>query len=480
MLSRLTLALAALMIPPMITAFSYGQTLAGAGFVSAQAALIALSLPFIIRLAKGGEIRAKARSEAASVNAKTGFLSVGFSWLLLGLFAALPLFIGGYYKNYLASFCDVISMLTTTGTVLTSLEKPVDITLTLYYALLQWFGGIGVLSLITVILPKTEKVSIRFLKAEGSAPDFGKETGKLRYNVRIIFIIYGALTALLFLLLLTSRTSAFGSLVIALTTISTSGYTGIVPLITANSYSNALVGVFALLAATNFTLFYLLCIGKIKDAVKNEELRLFVIIIAFSLIAVTAANLVARAYSTFGETVLNSFVATALNQSSTGFDAVDIEKWSSFAVILLFVMSFFGGCVGSTAGGLKLARVLVLAKSLKRDINKALTPNGVYTVRLNGEVLSENAVHSSWSYFALYFIIIGISFVLVSVGGDFENAFQKLTYVTGAMNNTNSPFFAAPLELPLFSKVVLSFDMLLGRLEIFPVLLLFNVNAYRK
>ena len=418
-----------------------------------------------------------------SLYSKEGYVIVALAWVLMSLFGALPFFICGNIPNYLDAFFETVSGFTTTGaTILTEIET-MPKCLLFWRSFTHFIGGMGILVFVIAIMPKTEGSSIHIMRAEVPGPTMGKLVSKLRMSARILYGIYCGMTALLFLLLFAGGMPAFDSITTAFATAGTGGFSvlnnsieGYREMAGVNSnYIEVVLSFGMIFFGVNFNLYYLILMKHGKHAVKDEEMHWYAGIIAVAVILITAVLTVTK--HPFGESLRLSLFQVASIISTTGFSSTDFDLWPSFTKIILVILMFIGSCAGSTGGGLKISRVAIMIKQSFRSVKKASNPRRVEMVKLNGRAVDEEIVHSTLSYFSMAMLLTALSIIIVSIDG--FDLTSSTTSVIACFNNvgpglslvgpTGNYFDFSPL-----SKIVLCFDMLAGRLELLPMLLLFR------
>ena len=378
---------------------------------------------------------------------REGFVIVGLAWIVLSLFGALPFTISGEIPNYIDAFFETVSGFTTTGaSILTDVEA-MSKSMLFWRSFTHWIGGMGVLVFVLAILPNSEGQNIYLLKAESTGPQVGKLVSKVRFTARILYIIYFGLTLLEVILLLLGKNSLYESIVMSFGTAGTGGFGIYADSVGGfNIYSQVVIAIFMMLFGINFNIYYLVLIGKIKQAIKSEELRWYLVVILLSTTMITA-NLMINLNQTFGIALKDAYFQVSSIMTTTGFATVDFNLWPTFSKTILIIIMFVGGCAGSTGGGIKVSRIVILFKSLKREIQKLLHPNSVAPIKMEGDVVEVIVVKCVNLYFAfIYYIGPGLSLV-------------------GPMGNYDC--------FSYFSKIILSILMLIGRLEVYPILILF-------
>ena len=468
----------AFMLPAMLIALFGGEKPSLFGFAGTIALLFALGGPLLLL-----------RPKNQTLYAKDGFFIVALSWIVLSVFGALPFTISGAIPRYVDAFFETVSGFTTTGaSILTEIESlPKSI---LYWrSFTHWLGGMGVLVFILAVIPKSagSGVSLHILRAESPGPVVGKLVPKMRSTARLLYSIYIVMTLLEFLLLLVGGMPLFDAVTISFGTAGTGGFA-----ITNNSiaaydsyYLQGVITVFMLLFSVNFNIYFLLMMKEFRAAFKDTELRVFLGIVGLSILAI-AVNIYQTGQElcgTFFSALHHSAFQVSTIISTTGFASVDFNQWPTFSKMILMLLMFIGASAGTTGGGMKVSRVIILGKSMLSEIKKLIHPSSVRLIRVNGKVVSPDVVHSVNSYLAAYVAILVVSTLLLSLENfSFETTFSA---VVACFNNIGPGFDMVGATgnysaFTNFGKLVLCADMLLGRLEIFPILILFSPSLWRR
>ena len=407
---------------------------------------------------------------------REGFIIVGLAWIVLSLFGALPFTLSGEIPNYIDAVFETVSGFTTTGASILNDVEAMSKSMLFWRSFTHWIGGMGVLVFILAVLPNSEGQNIYLLKAESTGPQVGKLVSKVRFTARILYIIYFGITALEVVLLLLGNNTWFESIVMAFGTAGTGGFGIYADSVGSFSiYSQVVIAVFMMIFGINFNLYYLAIIGKIKQAIKSEELRWYLGIIFVSTVMITA-NLVINLNQTFTIALKDAYFQVSSIITTTGFATVDFNLWPTFSKTILLIIMFIGGCAGSTGGGIKVSRIIILGKSLKREVQKLLHPNSVAPIKMEGEAIDSNVVKGVNVYFAFIIVLLAAGTLLVSFDGlDFTSTF---TGVVACINNIGPGLnLVGPMGnfdcFSYFSKIILSALMLVGRLEVYPILILF-------
>ena len=473
LLGQIILIVAGFLFVPFILTFAYSETGTQLAFGVTIAAMAVVGLPFVIKKPKD-----------TTIHARGGFLTVALAWILLSLFGAMPFAISGH-ATYIDGLFEIVSGFTTTGATIFVDIEALPYSLLFWRSFSHWIGGMGVLVFVIAVLPKTNTAIVHLAKAEIPGPQFGKLVSKLRFTARILYGIYIVLTLVEVVALLVCRMPVFDSFITAFSTAGTGGFSSLNASIGGyNSLAVEIVTmVFMLLFSINMNVFYLIMIGRVKQAFKNEELWWLFAIVFVAIALVTTSLMIDKVYSSFGEALRYSSYQVIAFVSTTGFGTANFNDWPALAQATLFVCMFIGGMAGSTAGGLKISRVMILAKASGRAIKKSISPRTVVSVKVNKKPMEENVVKNIVVYFALIMIIYFISVILVSIEQNAMDFSTAVTAVATCLNNVGpglSKVAGGFRDVGVFAKIVFIFDMLIGRLEIYPILLLFYPKAWAR
>lgn len=411
--------------------------------------------------------------------AKEGLVTVALAWIILSLIGALPFYLSGEIPSYIDSIFETVSGFTTTGATILNDPQVLSNGNIFWRSLTHWIGGMGVLVLLVALLPSVPGRSIHMLRAEMPGPVVGKLVPKARQTARLLYIIYIVLTLLQFVLLLLGGMPVFESAVHTLSTAGTGGFGVYADSITSYSpYLQWVITIFMFVFGINFNLFFFMLIKRFKPALKSQEFWAYFGIVIASIILI-ALN-INHMYSSFSESLRHSAFQVTSYISTTGYVTANANLWPSFSKAILIVLMFIGGCAGSTAGGLKVSRLVLLMKTVHNRIARVVHPRTVKAVRFEGKSMDDETVSGVMAYFAIYvFCFIALLLVLSLEKFSFETNF---TAAAATFNNVG-PFFGE-LEnfgdYSAFSKLIMSFAMLLGRLEIYPILILFMPATWKK
>ena len=462
------------LLPALAISLGYREWDAVRGFLYTLAIILVLSGIMFLLCRKAGRL----------FGAREGFVCVSFSWVTLSLLGCLPFFFSGAIPNFVDALFEIVSGFTTTGASILSDVESLPNGILYWRSFSHWVGGMGVLVFLLAVAPSSEKgqgFTMHLLRAESPGPDVGKLVPRMRQTAMILYIIYVVMTIINFLFLLLGKMSVLEAVCTAMGTAGTGGF-GIKndSLASYSPYIQNVTTVFMFLFGINFSCYYLLLLRQFKSVIKDEELRLYfgMAIIAVVLIVWNTFDI----YGNLGETVRHAAFQVSSIITTTGFSTTDFDQWPVFSKGILLTLMLTGACAGSTAGGFKLVRVLLLFKSLRRNIRQVLNSQKVQVVRSNGKVVGEKVLTNANAYLAAYVIIIVICFLLLSL--DVYDVETNLSAVLCCFNNIG-PGFAAVGPMcnfsgySMLSKIVLTLAMLAGRLEIFPILVLFSRSTWK-
>ena len=416
--------------------------------------------------------------------AKEGLACVGLSWVAIGLLGCLPFFFSGAIPSFVDAFFESVSGFTTTGASIMPFVEGVSRAVLYWRSFTHWLGGMGVLVFLLAISSAGGKESgftMHLLRAESPGPSVGKLVPKMKKTAGILYLIYIALTVLDLIFLLCGGMDWFEAICTAFGTAGTGGF-GVKndSIAGYSSYIQTVCTVFMLLFGINFTCYYLILIRQVKSVFKDEELRMYLGIVAASILLITW-NLRGY-YDTFGETLKHAAFQVATIVSTTGFASADFDVWPGLSKAVLFFLMMMGACAGSTAGGFKCGRALLVIKSTMRSVRQVVHPNKVQAVRVNNHPVDEKVLQNTNAYLAAYIMLFALSFLLISADG--FSLTTNLSAVAACFNNIGPGFeVVGPTcnyaNFSMFSKLILIIDMLAGRLEIFPILILFSSATWR-
>ena len=446
-------------------------------------ALSALFTTMVIAAGVGAVLWLVCRRAERSFYAREGFLIVGLGWIALSLVGALPFWLSGEIPHYVDAVFEVISGFTTTGASILPEVESMSRGLLFWRSFTHWLGGMGILVFLLAIVPMGQGGSAYVLRAESPGPSVGKLVPKMRQTAGILYLIYIALTVLCVLFLLAGGMSLFDSLCTAFGTAGTGGFGVKNDSIAGYSpYIQSVCTVFMALFGVNFSLYFLVLLGKVKQALCSEELRVYVGILLGSAVAITI-NTVHLYAGGIREAFHHAAFTGSSIMTTTGFATVDFDLWPQFSRTILIILMIIGACAGSTGGGIKCARLVLLYKSLKGQIRQMLHPRSVNLVRMEGRTVEEETLRGVNTYMSAYCAILIVSFLVLAL--DNCSIETNLTAVLACLNNIGPGLdLVGPKgnygHFSDLSKVVLMLNMLLGRLEIFPLLVMLSPRTWRK
>ena len=418
--------------------------------------------------------------------AKEGFLIVALSWISLSIFGSLPFMFSGVTKSFVDALFETSSGFTTTGASIFDADNPVDMLpkcILMWRSFTHWVGGMGVLVFVMAFLPLGGAHNINIMKAESPGPSVSKLVPRVKTTALILYVIYFALTLIQFILLLFGGIGVFESLNIAFATAGTGGF-GMHgdSFASMPSYVQIVTCVFMLLFSINFGSYYLAIRGKFKDAF-NTEIKVFIVIVLAAIALITADTLISDVFSGFGEALKHSSFTVASIISTTGFASADFNLWNNLSKTIIVMLMFVGACAGSTGGGIKVSRIIILVKGMFRELKMSIHPRQVKKISIDKRKVDHEVVRSVNAYIVCFVAIFTISSLLLSF--EETDLVTNFTAVAATMNNIGPGLSGVgPMEsfagFTPFSKLVLTFDMLAGRLELFPMLILFSPATYKK
>lgn len=478
-LGRMMLVGAAIMLIPVVVSLIYGDGCVPAFLIpSAIAAALALLAIAVFR------------RQDATLNSREGMALAALTWIILSVFGALPSMICGVAPNFTDAFFDTVSGFTTTGATVMASMDAMPKSILFWRSFTHWVGGLGILAFAIAVLPQTKSKTgegaaseVFAIRAESPGPTFGKLVSKLRFNTQILYLIYLGLTVAEIILLICGGMPVFDSIANSMATMGSGGFSATDAGIAGynSAYIEWVVGIFMVLAGLNFNFYYFSLIRKFSKSFRMEEVRIYLGIIAVSVAAITAN--IYSLYDSLGECVRHAFFQVATVISTTGFSTVDFNLWPEFSKLLLVILMFIGGCAGSTGGGIKISRIAILTKTAIKETRYYINPREVRTIHFDALPLERSVITGISSFFIVYMLIFTASLVLVGIDGhDFTTTF---TSVAACLNNIGPGLsMVGPASnfscMSTLSKYVLSLDMLLGRLELFPLIILLTPSSWRR
>lgn len=468
-IGKIMLIEAALMIPPLLVALFYGDGDAGA--------FVCTIIPTVIV----GALFSRVRESDKRMSSRDGYFIVAAAWIVISLIGALPLYIAGGFESYCGALFEIVSGFTTTGASVLAKPEELGHGILFWRSFTHWVGGMGVLVFVLMIMPNENDNSMHLVRAEVPGPTAGKLVPRMRTTSMILYGIYTVFTVILIILLLIGKMPVFDSFCIAFGTAGTGGFaTSSAGIAGYNSvYIEIVLGIFMLLFGVNFNLYHLLLLGKVKEAFKSEETRVYFGIVVFSTIAI-AVNIYTQV-SSVGRSLRDAFFQVSSIITTTGFSTVDYNYWPEFSKHILVLLMIIGACAGSTGGGMKVSRVIIMVKSLFAEIKQIISPKAIVTVRVDGKPVNKQTLNSTRIYIAAYLFLICVFTLILSLDG--FDLTTNLTAVLACFNNIGPGLgmVGPAANFGVYSdwaQVLLSVAMLTGRLEIFPMFLLFARSSH--
>lgn len=460
---------AAFMVLPCIVAIIYKET-SGFSFLIAIGINLLIGLPLLFHKAK-----------SKLFFSKEGFVSVALGWIVVSMMGALPFYISGEIPRYVDALFEVISGFTTTGSSILTDVEALSYCMLFWRSFTHWIGGMGMLVFILTILPMTGGERMHILRAESPGPSIEKLVPKIKATAIILYAIYLGMTIIQILLLLIGKMPLFDAVTIALATAGTGGYAIKNSSIASYSiYNQNITTLFMLLFGVNFNIYYLLLFRKFKIALKSEELRSYLLIV-LSAIVMISFNL--GGIKNFASYLQVAAFQVASIITTTGFATTDFNTWPSFSKIILVLLMFVGACAGSTGGGIKVSRIVIMVKTLGKELSYLIHKRSVKILKFDGRKIEHEVIRSINVFFIAYILIFAVSSLMISL--DNFDITTSVTAVAATLNNIGPGLeVVGPIgnfsAFSTLSKFILMFDMLVGRLEVFPLLLLFTPQTWKK
>nr|WP_302025253.1 TrkH family potassium uptake protein [uncultured Blautia sp.] len=461
---------AAFMLLPFFTALIYHER-EFSSFLIAMAVCLVIGIPLTLKKPKNKVFYTK-----------DGCVAVALSWLALCVFGAVPFVISGYIPHPVDALFETVSGFTTTGSsILTDVEILPHCVL-IWRSFTHWIGGMGVLVFLLSLLPLTGGYHMNLMKAESPGPSVSKLVPKVQSTAKILYTIYFGMTLAQIVLLLIGKVPLFDTLCITFGTAGTGGF-GIVndSIGSYSTYCQVVTTIFMILFGVNFSVYYLILTKKFRQAFKYEEVRYYFGIIIASILIITfnTVHLFRNVLVAFQQVAFQ--VASII--TTTGFSSTDFNQWPALSKTVLVLLMFVGACAGSTGGGIKVCRILILCKAAKKEFQLYLHPNAIKKIKMDNKIISHEILRSTNIYISVYLLIFAASVLLIAI--DNFDLITNFTAVAATLNNIGPGFeIAGPMgnfsSFSYLSKSVLIFDMLAGRLEIFPLLLLFFKDTWKR
>ena len=473
-LGKISVASGAFMIVPAVCAAFYREYTSLLSFLAVGIFTVLLGLA-VCRFVK---------PKSQLMYVKEGFAIVALAWIVMSFFGSLPFVISGNIPSISDAFFETVSGYTTTGATILSDIEALSKSMLLWRSFTHWIGGMGVIVFVMAILPNLSDKSVHIMRAEMPGPTFGKLVPRSKDTAKLLYLIYIVMTMIMAVFLLCGGMSFYETLVHSFATAGTGGFSCNADSILGYSpYLQWVITVFMILFGVNFNLYYYFIIKKSPGAFKSTELGVFIGIILVSSAAICIN--VSHMFGNIGDAVRHSSFTVASIISTTGYATVDFELWPEFSKSVLFILMFIGGCAGSTGGGLKVSRIILLVKMIFAEIRRMLHPRAVTAVRFEGKTVEKSTLHSVSAYFALFFVSYLIIYMVLSFLQPTYGFTENFTAVATCFNNVGPGFgkigpTSSFAEYSEASKWLLSFTMLLGRLEIYPLILTFLPQTWRK
>ncbi len=473
MLGRIVTLQAVLMALPLICGIVYMEKSVASFIVSIA---IALALGAILTLCN--------KPQNKTIFAREGFVIVSLAWIVMSAIGALPFVLSGTIPSYTDAFFETVSGFTTTGaSIISSGLEEMPKCILFWRSFTHWIGGMGVLVLVMAIVPTDTGRSIHIMRAEMPGPIVGKLVPKIRTTAKILYLIYIVMTVVQIVLLFCGGMPLYDSIVHSFGTAGTGGFGIKADSIAGySSYSQWIITVFMILFGVNFNLYYLFLMRKFRSIIKSEELWVYISIILIS-ITVIAFNIYPQ-FESVSETVRNSAFQVASIITTTGYATANFDLWPTLSKAILFLLMFIGACAGSTGGGIKVSRVILLFKQIRSNLKQMLHSRSVASIKLEDKRVENSTVINVTTYFAIYIICIAVIFLILSIADTFDLE-TNISAVTACFNNIGPGFakvgpVSSYAAYSVISKWTLSVAMLMGRLEILPMILLFTPSSWIK
>lgn len=423
------------------------------------------------------------RPEHGQIYGKEGMVIVALAWILWSLFGAMPFTLSGYIPSYVDAFFETVSGFTTTGSSIIPDVEVLPHCLLFWRSFTHWIGGMGVLVFVLVVTSLDRKNSMHLMRAEVPGPEKDKLVPKAMSTARILYGMYLTLTVIEMVFLVIGGMNLFDSMIFSFGSAGTGGFSNYADSVAHfnSAYIDGVITVFCALFGVNFALFYFMILGDFKSILKNEELRTYILLIAGATAAIMLN--IHSLYPTIGKSFRYAVFQVVTVITTTGYSTADFAQWPMFSKAVLMMLTVIGACASSTGGGIKVSRLLVGIKCVKREIVQLAHPKSVGIIRIGGKKVSSDVLRTIYIYFIAYVGILIGSVVLISLDNfDFETTFSAVLTTLGNVGPGMAQ--VGPMgnfaEFSPLSKLILCFDMLAGRLEIFPFLVLFTAPAWRR
>lgn len=419
-----------------------------------------------------------------TIYGRDGFAIASIGWILISFFGSLPFYFSGAVPSLVDCFFETVSGFTTTGSSILTNVEVLPLGLTFWRSFTHWIGGMGILVLTLAILPNIGAGNMQIMKAESPGPNPGKLVPRLKKTAIILYGIYIVITITEVILLKISGLSLYDSFIYSFGSVGTGGFAN--KSLSVGHYNKLaaeiIITIFCFGCGINFSLYYAAIKGNIKEVFKDAELKLYIAIVLISIMLITF-NIKGNVFNGYGESLRHSSFQVVTIVTTTGYASTDFNQWPAFSKTILLLLMFVGGCAGSTAGSIKNVRILLMFKAAKREVHKIIHPKAVYTVKYGGKTVSESTLSAVSNFFIMYMFIFFLAIILISLDG--KDMITNISAVAATLGNIG-PGLGAVGPMGSFasfsdlSKMVMSFCMLAGRLEIYPLLLLFSRQFWKK
>ncbi|MBQ2471700.1 MAG: TrkH family potassium uptake protein [Acholeplasmatales bacterium] len=497
LIGKMLILVAALMVVPLVTAFIYKESIRN---------IISYLIPMVSLALIGALMAFIGRAKDQRMGAREGFVIVALSWLLMSLFGCLPFLISGYVTDFFTAFFEMASGFTTTGASALTVNEMDQMlnyggrSLMMWRSFSHWIGGMGILVFILAVIPESkEGSSVHILRAESPGPQVGKIVSRMRASSRILYLIYIFLTLLEVCILnlchiWDPNMTFYDSLIMSFGTAGTGGF-ALTPA-SAGLYaapSQYVIATFMIIFGVNFTIYYWLLIRNFKDIFQNEEIKCYFLMVTLAVVVITLQ--IYKLYSSFEEGFRHAYFQVASIISTTGYSTTDYwsgaqGRWPALSLGIIVFLMFCGSCAGSTAGGMKQSRIIILSKYSGSKIKQMISPRKVEVIRMDGKPVEENVIQSTLAFFIVYIIVLFVCALLISIWNPMmpKEDQEPLTMITASLSCISNigPGLGAVgpaggfSNFSWLSKLILTFEMIAGRLELFPILILFTPRTWKR
>lgn len=424
------------------------------------------------------------RPKSTNFYARDGFAVVALSWILISLFGSLPFLFSGAIPSPIDAFFETVSGFSTTGSTILQDIESLPKGILFWRSFTHWIGGMGVLVLTLAVLPTVGASSFHIMKAEATGPSTEKLVPKLGQTAKILYAIYTVMTTMQVILLLVAKMPLYDALIHAFGSAGTGGFSN--RNLSVGAYGNVaievIITVFCFLFGINFSLYFQILKGNFRNFFKDEEFHFYLGTVVVSILFITI-QLLSKGVFNLGESLRHSSFQVVNTITTTGYSSTDFNLWPSFSKLILLILMFFGASAGSTGGGMKCIRIILLLKAARREVARIIHPRAIHTVKSGGKVVDEDILSETKTFFFIHMAIFAVSFLLVSLEG--KDLTSTVTSVIATLSNVGPGLeIVGPTgnfaDFSVLSKFVFSFCMIAGRLELIPMLILFSPQAWKK